>query len=106
MHFSHISNFEATFFLPYQLQKKIEALEYLKGDVNRVWTACKELRAQARTQALEEISASARILAFEVQLNLTRGNAKFQTDMIERLESDLSKVRAEIIKARAEAELS
>jgi len=81
-------------------------LEYLKGDVNHGRVACGELKAQMQARNLEEMSASAEVPAFEVQLCLTHDNAKVQADMIEKLESDLSKVRADIINVRAEATLS
>ncbi|XP_070004556.1 uncharacterized protein [Nicotiana sylvestris] len=97
---------QANSLLPYQLQKKAEALEFLKGDVNRVRVSCEELRAQVQAQALEEMSASAKVPAFEVQLSLTHDNTKVKADMLEKLESDLSKVRAEIIDDWAEAALS
>ncbi|XP_070025506.1 uncharacterized protein [Nicotiana sylvestris] len=87
-------------------KRKAEALEYLKGDVNHGRVACGELKAQMQARNLEEMSASAEVPAFEVQLCLTHDNAKVQADMIEKLESDLSKVRADNINVRAEATLS
>ncbi|XP_070005668.1 uncharacterized protein [Nicotiana sylvestris] len=38
-------------------RKRREALEYLKGDIDRVGNACSELRAQVQAQALEETDA-------------------------------------------------
>nr|XP_016464392.1 PREDICTED: uncharacterized protein LOC107787349 [Nicotiana tabacum] len=85
------SNYES--YLMEQLQKKIEVLEYLKGDIDRIRTVCGRLRAQVQAQALEETGASAKVPAFEVQLRLARDNVKVQADMIGKLESDLSKIR-------------
>ncbi|XP_070009917.1 uncharacterized protein [Nicotiana sylvestris] len=66
----------------------------------------RELRAQAQARAFEEMNASAKVPALEVQLRLTQDNAKVQADMIGRLESDLSEVIAEIIDAGMEAALN
>ncbi|XP_070013063.1 uncharacterized protein [Nicotiana sylvestris] len=98
------SNHES--YLTEQLQKKTEALEYLKGEADHVRNACGELRAQVQAQALEEKSASAKVTAFEVQLRLARDNGLVKEDMITKLETDLSKVRTEITDARAEALLN
>ncbi|XP_070010252.1 uncharacterized protein [Nicotiana sylvestris] len=87
-------------------EKKMEALEYLRGEVVRVRNACGELRAQMQAQALEEKGVLAKVPAFEAQLRLARDNASVQVDMIAKLESDLLKVRAERIDARAKAVLS
>lgn len=92
--------------MPYQLQKKAEALEYLKGDVDRIRVAREELRAQVQVRALVEMRASTTVLAFEVQLSLNHDSAKIQAGMNRKLESDLLKGRTEKIDAWAEAALS
>ncbi|XP_070010667.1 uncharacterized protein [Nicotiana sylvestris] len=86
--------------------KKTEASEYVKGDIDRVRTACGELRAQVQAQDLDETGTSAKVIAFETQLYLARDNAKVQVDMISKLEFDFSMIRGDIINARAEAALS
>ncbi|XP_070019758.1 uncharacterized protein [Nicotiana sylvestris] len=89
-----------------ELQKNTEAMEYLKGDIDRVRNACGELRAQVRAQALEETCTLAKVPDFESQLRLAQDNAIVQADMIGKLKSDLSNIRDEIIGALAEAALS
>jgi len=88
------------------LQKKTKAQKYLRGEADRVRNACGELRAQVQAQALEERGALAKVPAFEAQLCLARDNDTVQTNMIMKLESDLSKVRAKITDARVKALLT
>lgn len=88
------------------MQKKTKALERLRSEADRIRSDCGKLRAQVQVQASEEKGALARVPAFEAQLRLARDNALVQADMITKLESELSKVRADIVDARAEAALS
>lgn len=59
-----------------------------------------------QAQTLEEKGALTKVSAFEAQLHLARDNASVQVDMIARLESDLSTVRAEIMDGRDEVAFS
>lgn len=50
--------------------------------------------------------ALAKVPAFETQLRIARDNTFVQKEIIAKVDSKLSKVRAEIIDARAEAAVS
>ncbi|XP_075076788.1 uncharacterized protein LOC107760066 [Nicotiana tabacum] len=89
-----------------QLQKKTDALERLRDEVGRTRREHDELKTLAEAQALEGKEALAKFLAFEAQLCIASDNALVQTEMIAKLESELLKVRAEIIDDRAEAAMS
>nr|XP_009778368.1 PREDICTED: differentially expressed in FDCP 6 homolog [Nicotiana sylvestris] len=86
--------------------KKMEALEHLRDKVSQARREYDELRARAEAQALEGKDALAIVPSFEAQLFLAHNNASIQTDMIAKLESELLKVRDEIVDARAEATMS
>ncbi|XP_070022804.1 uncharacterized protein [Nicotiana sylvestris] len=64
--------------LHFALQKRMEALEYLRGEADRVRNTCGELRAQVHARVLQEKGALAKVPAFEAQLRLARGNASVQ----------------------------
>ncbi|XP_070019861.1 uncharacterized protein [Nicotiana sylvestris] len=84
----------------------MEAPECLRDEASRARHEHDELKARMEAQALEGKGALAKVPAFEAQLCLARDNPSVQTDMITKLEFELSNVRAEIVDARAEAIMS
>nr|XP_009780186.1 PREDICTED: uncharacterized protein LOC104229270 [Nicotiana sylvestris] len=81
------------------LRKALDEERYLRHE--------KEIElAHLRYEALEGEGALAKVPTFEPQLCLARDEALVQTNMITKLESDLPKVRAEIVDAWAEAIMS
>ncbi|XP_070030160.1 uncharacterized protein [Nicotiana sylvestris] len=92
--------------LQYELYKKAKALKHLQDEVGRARHEHDELKARAEAQALEGKDALAKVPDFEAQLRLVRDNASVQEDMIVKLESELSKVRAVILDAREKAVMS
>ena len=84
----------------------MEALERLRDEVGRARNEQDELKARAEAQALNGKDALAKVPIFEAQLCLVRDNASVQKEMIVKLEFELSKVRDEIVDARAEVVMS
>lgn len=84
----------------------MDALEHCRGEADQIMNNCSELRARVQVQALEEKYASTRLSTLEVQLPLARGNVSVQEDMITKLESELLRVRADILDARTKAILN
>ncbi|XP_070023158.1 uncharacterized protein [Nicotiana sylvestris] len=89
-----------------QYEKKTKALERLRDEVGRARREYDELRARAEAQALEGKDALAKVPDFEAQLRLASDNASVQTNMIAKLEFELSKVRPKIVDARVETAMS
>ncbi|XP_070025019.1 interactor of constitutive active ROPs 5-like [Nicotiana sylvestris] len=97
-------NYES--YLEEQLQKKTEDLERLRSQVGQAKRERDELKARADAHTISEKGALAKASALEVQLRLARENSLVRTDMITNLESELMKIKAEVVDARAEAIMS
>lgn len=83
----------------FQLQKKMEGLEHLRDKAGQAKHKYDELKAQADAQASTKEGALAKAFALEVQLRLAHDNSLVQKDTIAKLETELSKIRAEIVDA-------
>ncbi|XP_070028903.1 uncharacterized protein [Nicotiana sylvestris] len=87
-------------------QKKTEDVECLWSEVGQAKCEYDELKARADVEASTEKGALAKASAFEVQLCLARDDSLVRVDMITKLESELLKIKAEVVDARAEAVMS
>ncbi|XP_070010696.1 uncharacterized protein [Nicotiana sylvestris] len=90
-------------YLRYEFQKKAKGLEYLRDEVGRAKHEYDELKAQADAQASTEMGALAKASSLEVQLRLAHDNSLVRTDMITKLETELSKIKAKVVDTRARA---
>ncbi|XP_070025624.1 uncharacterized protein [Nicotiana sylvestris] len=86
------------------LQSKAEDLKRLWGEVGRAKHECDELRAQMDAHIAAKEDALAKASALEVQLQNARANSSVRTSIIARLESELLKMKAEVVDARDKAE--
>nr|XP_016439667.1 PREDICTED: uncharacterized protein LOC107765523 [Nicotiana tabacum] len=84
----------------------MEYLERLRNEVGRAKHEYDELKAQGDAQASVEKGALAKASALEVQLCLARDNSLVRTDMITKLESELLKIKDEVVESRAKAVMS
>ncbi|XP_070008100.1 protein CROWDED NUCLEI 4-like [Nicotiana sylvestris] len=87
-----------------RLQSKLEDLERLWGEVSQAECECNKLRAQIDALVAAKKDALAKASALEVQLRNALKNILVQRSRIASLESDLLKMKAEVVDTRAEVE--
>ncbi|XP_070010137.1 uncharacterized protein [Nicotiana sylvestris] len=92
--------------LIFQLDSKTEELERSWGEVGRVKHEFDELQAHVDAQVVAKENALAKVSTLEMQIQTTRASDSARANMIARLESELSKAKAEVVNARAEAVMS
>ncbi|XP_070010209.1 uncharacterized protein [Nicotiana sylvestris] len=95
-------NYES--YLEEQLQKKTRDLERLWSEVGQAKCECDELKARVDAQIVAKKDAFVKASALKVQLRNACENSSVRTDMITRFESELLKMKAEVVDTRAEAE--
>ncbi|XP_070025368.1 uncharacterized protein [Nicotiana sylvestris] len=79
-------------------REEVVALTSLKSEI--------EGKAQVDAQVAAKGSALAKASTFEMQIRTARANGSARANMIARLESELSKAKAKVVNARAEAVMS
>ncbi|XP_070025030.1 uncharacterized protein [Nicotiana sylvestris] len=92
--------------LIFQLESKMEELERLWGEVGRAKREFDELQAHVDAQVAAKESVLAKVSTLEMQIRTARASDSARANMIARLESELSKTKAEVMNARAEAVMS
>ncbi|XP_070029052.1 uncharacterized protein [Nicotiana sylvestris] len=85
-------------------QRKIETLEHLRGEANQVNYECNKLKAQIDAYVVAKRNTLANASSLEIQLRNARESNLVQTSRIAKLETNLLKMKAEVVDARAEAE--
>ncbi|XP_070010586.1 uncharacterized protein [Nicotiana sylvestris] len=91
--------------LRYELQKKTEGLEFLRGEVGQAKHERDELKARVDTRISTRKDDLSKASPLEVQLRNAHENSLVRMDMIPRLEFELLKMKAEVADAWAEAEV-
>ncbi|XP_070008262.1 uncharacterized protein [Nicotiana sylvestris] len=89
-----------------QLESKTEELEQLWGEVGTVKREFYEVQAHADAQVAAKESALAKSSTLEMQIRTAHASDSALANMIARLESELSKAKAEVVNAQAEAVMS
>ncbi|XP_070025187.1 uncharacterized protein [Nicotiana sylvestris] len=87
-------------------QKKTRDLECLRIVVGQAKREHDELKARADAHTIAERGALAKASALEIQLRLASENSLVRMYMVTKLESELLKIKAEVVDARAEAVMS
>ncbi|XP_070006100.1 uncharacterized protein [Nicotiana sylvestris] len=85
-------------------QRKTETLERLRGEANQVNSECNSLKAQIDSHVVAIRNALSKASALEIQLCNAREGNLVQTSRISKLETDLLKMKAEVMDDRAEVE--
>ncbi|XP_070025020.1 uncharacterized protein [Nicotiana sylvestris] len=87
-----------------QLHRKTETLEHLRGKANQVNSECNDLKAQIDAHVAAKRNALSKAFSIEIQLRNARESNFVQASKVAKLETDLSKMKAEVVDAGAEAE--
>ncbi|XP_070013885.1 uncharacterized protein [Nicotiana sylvestris] len=87
-----------------RLQRKTETQERLQGEANQVNSECNKLKAQIDAHVASKRNALAKASALEIQLCNAQEGDSVQASRIAKLETNLLKMKAEVVDARTEAE--
>ncbi|XP_070032266.1 uncharacterized protein [Nicotiana tomentosiformis] len=89
-----------------QLQKKVERIELLRGEVDQVKADCDRWRDNMDRLAAENETTLAKLSSVEVQLGGLKEKSSAQAKRIEELETGLAEAKAEIEKTKVMADKS